>query len=201
VITRLRNLAALRRHPSPRIFSLYLEGELDARAHRRLEAHIHGCPRCRRALAALASTVRALGSLGADSPRGLAESIIAALAAEAPHGVTIRKRSEAGAGAPALKLVPGSAELPAGDRIQNRWPREARSALRWCLQKAQLRLTLPIGVVAGVVLSLANMGGLLMKGRIDAGVCVSCAIDFLVPFLALNLGLLMLMWVPRRRRL
>jgi uncharacterized membrane protein len=62
-------------------------------------------------------------------------------------------------------------------------------------------LTLPIAVIAGVVLSLVNMGGMLMHGKIDLGVCVSCAIDFLVPFLALNLGLLMLLWLPRRRRL
>ena len=69
------------------------------------------------------------------------------------------------------------------------------------MQRAQLRLTVPIALVAGVVLSMVNMGGMLMHGRIDLGVCVSCAIDFLVPFLALNLAMLLLLWVPRRRRL
>jgi hypothetical protein len=58
----------------------------------------------------------------------------------------------------------------------------------------------PIALVTGVVLSLVNMGGMLVHGRIDLGVCVSCALDFLVPFLALNLGLLMLLWAPRHRR-
>ena len=60
---------------------------------------------------------------------------------------------------------------------------------------------MPIALVAGAVLSMVNMGGMLMHGRIDLGVCVSCAIDFLVPFLALNLAMLLLLWVPRRPRL
>jgi hypothetical protein len=55
--------------------------------------------------------------------------------------------------------------------------------------------------VTGVVLSLVNMGGMLLRGRIDLGVCVSCAMDFLVPFVALNLGLLLLLRIPGRRRL
>jgi hypothetical protein len=45
------------------------------------------------------------------------------------------------------------------------------------------------------------MGGMLMHGKIDLGVCLSCAADFLVPFVALNLGLLMLLRLPRRRRI
>jgi hypothetical protein len=45
------------------------------------------------------------------------------------------------------------------------------------------------------------MGGMLMHGRIDLGVCLSCAVDFLVPFVALNLALLMLLRVRRRTRL
>jgi hypothetical protein len=71
--------------------------------------------------------------------------------------------------------------------------------VRWCLRPPQLRLTLPIALLTGVVLSLVNMGGMLMHGKIDLGVCMSCALDFLVPFLALNLGLLMLLWAPRRQ--
>jgi hypothetical protein len=55
--------------------------------------------------------------------------------------------------------------------------------------------------VTGVVLSFVNMGGMLMHGKIDLGVCLSCAMDFLVPFVALNLGLLLLARVPGRRRL
>jgi hypothetical protein len=104
------------------------------------------------------------------------------------------------AGLPALSLVPGPSRATRGDGTLEEWPPAARAALRWCLRPRQLRLTVPIALVTGVVLSLVNMGGMLMHGKIDLGVCVSCGIDFLVPFLALNLGLLMLLWAPRRPR-
>ncbi len=45
---------------------------------------------------------------------------------------------------------------------------------------------MPIAVAAGVVLSLVTVGGMFMHGRIDLGVCVSCAIDFLVAVSALR---------------
>jgi hypothetical protein len=98
---------------------------------------------------------------------------------------------------PVLTVVSGPGER-AGDRMLACWVRRARAAVGWCLQKQQLRLTLPITFVAGVVLSMVNMGGMLMHGRIDLGVCLSCAVDFLVPFVALNLALLTLLRVPRR---
>ena len=189
-----------RRHPAYRIFSEYLDGDLDEGAHRALEAHVRDCARCRATLASLTATVRALGSLETDSPPGLADSIIAALPAESAAEPASGRRP-AGAAAPPLSLVPGLSRPARGDRAMERWPEAARAAGRWCVQRAQLRLTVPIALVAGVVLSMVNMGGMLMHGRIDLGVCVSCAIDFLVPFLALNLAMLLLLWVPRRRRL
>lgn len=63
-----------------------------------------------------------------------------------------------------------------------------------------MRLTVPIALIAGIVLSLVNMGGLLMHGRVEIGVCISCTIDFLVPFLPFNLALLTLLWLPARSR-
>lgn len=165
-----------------------------------LEAHVSNCRRCQRELASLANTLDALGSLEPNSPAGLADSIIAALRAENPPQIASRRSSKF-TGVPALTVVPGSGQPPAGDRSLIRWPQDARAALRWCLRRPQLRLTLPITVVAGVVLSMVNMGGMLMHGKIDLGVCVSCTIDFLVPFVALNLGLLMLLRLPGRRRL
>jgi anti-sigma factor RsiW len=200
VIERIRNLSLPRRHPSVSVLSRYLDDDLDPQARQTLETHVQGCPRCRSGLASLASTLRALGSPEAEHPDGLADSIIAALHADAPDEAEAAQRSES-ARVPALTLVPGSPQASIGDRMWNRWPHEAHSALRWCLQRTQLRLTLPIALVTGAVLSLVNMGGMLMHGKIDLGVCVSCAIDFLVPFFALNLGLLMLLWAPRRRRL
>jgi anti-sigma factor RsiW len=195
VIERLRTLSLPRRHPRALLLSRYLEGDLDSPARRALESHLCDCNRCRRELASLAQMVQSLGSLDPDVPDHLADSIIAALRAEAEIS---RRAPEASL--PVLSVVPDSGQTSAGHRILSRWAHEAASAVRWCLQRPQLRLTLPITVVAGVVLSMVNMGGLLMHGKIDLGVCVSCAIDFLVPFLALNLGLLMLLRLPRRTR-
>jgi anti-sigma factor RsiW len=181
------------------VFSRYLEGDLDARRRSAFEAHLGDCPRCGSQLASLENTLGGLGSLEQRARDGLADSIVAALRAEAPHpAAATSKKLETGAGAPALALVTGSTRASAGGRFRRGWPREARSALRWCLQRPQLILTLPIALLTGVVLSMVNMGGMLMHGKIDLGVCVSCAIDFLVPFLALNVGLLMVLWVPRR---
>jgi anti-sigma factor RsiW len=199
VIKRLRNVSFPRRHPRSSLLSRYLEDDLDARSRHTLESHLGDCPRCRRELASIASTLRALGWLEDHPPSGLSDSIIAALRTETPPAVPVGKRSQAAAGVSALTLVADSGEVPAGGRTLKRWPTEIRSALRWCLQPPRLSLTIPIALAAGVVLSLVNMGGMLMHGRIDLGVCVSCAVDFLVPFLALNLGLLMLLWAPRRR--
>ncbi len=200
VIKRLRNLPLPRRHPRQRVLSQYLEGDLDIDDRRALEAHVRNCARCRQLLASLASTVSALGSLGGDSPTGLADSIIEALRAENPE-IAIHKQSREADGMRVLTVVPQSGQPTVGDRILNRWPREARAALRWCLRRTQLHLTLPITLVAGVVLSMVNMGGTLLHGKIDLAVCLICAVDFFVPFLALNLGLLMLLRVPRRTRL
>ena len=201
MIDRLSTLLARRRHPRSAVFSSYLDGDLDARERRALETHVRECPRCRRELASLADTVQALGSLDAPTSPGLADSIIAALRAEDSREVAISKRVPESAGQPFLTVIAGSGQPTIGERIRRPWPEEARAALRWCLRRPQLRLTLPITLVAGVVLTLVNMGGMLMHGRIDLSVCLMCATDFLVPFLALNLGLVMLLRLPRRRRL
>lgn len=198
VIERLRNLPRPRRHPPSRVMSQYLDGELDDRDREALEAHTRECARCRRLLASLETTVRVLGALGKEAPTGLADSIIDALRADDQPEIAVRKRSSDGTALRALAVVPASAELPPSNRILSAWRGVVAPALRYCLQRRQLRLTLPIAVVAGVVLSMVNMGGMLMHGKIDLGVCLSCAVDFLVPFLALNLGLLMLLRLPHR---
>lgn len=198
MINRLRFLA--RRHPRHEAFSRYLEDDLDARQRRGLETHLRHCPRCRQALASLETTVGALRSLEAESPDDLADSIIAALRAENPPETTGGRQALDVTGRPALSVVPGSGRSASGARSRGDWPQGARGAVRWCLQRRQLRLTVPIALIAGVVLSMVNMGGMLMHGRIDLGVCMSCTIDFLVPFLALNLALLMLLLPPARSR-
>jgi anti-sigma factor RsiW len=198
VIERLRTLTP-RRHPRPRELSRYLDGELDRSRREALESHIDGCARCRRLLVSLQTTLHGLGSLRGQAPAGLADSIIEALRADSPE-LDAYRPSRGATESPILTVVPESGGGSVGDRGLPRFRQRIAIGLRWCFQRRQLRLTLPISVVAGAVLSLVNMGGMLMHGRIDLGVCVSCAMDFLVPFLALNLGLLTLLWVPRRQR-
>ncbi len=93
----------------------------------------------------------------------------------------------------------GSAERRTAGR-ESRRRGGARAALRYCLQRAQLRLTLPIALLAGVVLSLINQGGILMDGRIDLAMCAMCAMNFLVPFVALNVGVMIVLLVPGAKR-
>jgi anti-sigma factor RsiW len=198
VIERLRNLSRPRRHPRSRVFSRYLDGDLDIHERHELEAHVRDCARCRRLVASLETTVRALGSLRTESPTrvGVGDAIIGALRAESGSEIDAPGRSSPQSDEPALALLPGSSQpsTPSG------WPRRGLAALRYCLRRPQLRLTLPIALLAGVVLSFVNQGGMLLDGRIDLGMCAMCALDFLVPFIALNIGLLMVLRAPRRRR-
>ena len=198
MIGRLRTFATPGRHPRESALSRYLEGDLNTSDRQTLQAHLEGCTRCRRRLASLETALYELGQLTEQAPAGLADSIIDALRAETPQ-TAAHTSSRGPAGSPIL-TVARAGDGPAGDRARSRWRRSTAAGIRWCLDKRQLRITLPIGLGAGVVLSLVNMGGMLMHGRIDLGVCVSCAMDFLVPFLALNLGLLLFLWLPRRGR-
>jgi hypothetical protein len=123
-------------------------------------------------LRSLGNTIRALGSLPAPPSAGLAATIISALRA-----------GESGQPAPE--------RLGAGARIRP----PARSLLAGrlaplLLHRARLRVTVPIALVLGVVLSLVNQGGMLLAGNIDLRMCVICALNFLLPLAALNLLLL-----------
>ena len=197
MIERLRMLSTKRRHPASQLLSEYLDGDLTGGECRTLEAHVRDCARCRRVLDSLAKTIDALGSMRAGSPAGLSDSVIAAIRAESVPDLGPTERASRRADQPALAVVRPSTELAAGDR----WPDRARAALRYCCQPAQLRVTLPIAVLVGIALSFVNMGGTLLHGRIDLAVCVMCATDILVPFLALNVVLLMIVRAPGRRRL
>lgn len=161
---------------------------------------MRSCPRCRREFASLQRTLDALGTLEPDRPVDLAESIIEALRAEKPREVAISRQASDAVGSSVLRVVPDSGQPPVGERVLTCWPREALAAIRWCLARPQLRFTLPITLIAGVVLSMVNMGGMLLHGRIDLVVCAICTVDFLVPFLALNIGLLMLLRLAGRER-
>lgn len=193
----LRKFSPSRRHPRPRVLSEYLDGELDGGDRVALEAHVRDCARCQGSLDSLKTTIRSLGSLGERSPTGVANSIIAALRSESRAVIGDPARAPVRSDLPALTIVHGSAEPRAAGR-QSRRRGGARAALRYCLQRAQLRLTLPIALLAGVVLSLVNQGGMLVDGRVDLGMCAMCAMNLLVPFVALNVGALIVPGGGRR---
>lgn len=193
----MRRFSLLHRHPRPLAFSEYVEGELDIRDRQALEAHLVGCARCREILHSLETTIRALGSIREDSPASVADSVIAALQAESPPQLaTPRPRS----GLPALAVVPGPGGPPPVRRIRRPRSGAASAALRYCLRRAQLRFTLPIALIAGAVLTMVNMGGQLLDGRFDLGMCATCTVDFLVPFVLVNVGLLAILRAPGRKR-
>lgn len=189
---RFRKLPLIIRHPPSRLLSDYLDGDLPGSDRLALEAHVQDCARCRRLLDSLANTVAVLGAMGTSAPPGLADSVIAAVRAETASEVGLTERAHQ----PALAVVHASTR----PTVRDRWPDRARAALRYCCQPAQLRVTGPIAVLAGIALSFANQGGMLLDGRIDLGMCVMCATDFLVPFVALNVVLLMIVRAPGRRR-
>jgi hypothetical protein len=186
---RLRNLGLTGGHPRDETLSRFVDEDLDERARQRVASHVRYCGRCRQRVGALAETVRVLGSIGAAVPADLADSTIAAFRAD-----SLPEK------APSLTLIEASSQQPSRGRGVASWPSAAQAAFRYCLSRSQLALTLPITIVAGVVLTVVNMGGMLARGRIDVGMCLMCATDFLVPFIAVNLVLLMVLRAPWRRR-
>jgi hypothetical protein len=191
MIERLRKLWPTRRHPPSQHFSLYIDGELPLAQRRALEAHVRDCAQCQRLQLSLKHTVEGLGSLGARAPTGIADSVIAALRSDrSPAAPRPDQHSE-------LTVVTPSDAPPHRDTWQDR----ARAALAFCCQRRQLRATLPLAVLVGVVLTVVNQGGMLFHGEVDVGMCAMCASDFVVPFVALNVALLMLVRPAVRRRL
>jgi anti-sigma factor RsiW len=69
---------------SQRHLSHYVEGDLAARARRRLERHAAECPECSRAIRAMKALLRELPGLGGERPR-------------APSSAFDRVRADAGA--------------------------------------------------------------------------------------------------------
>ena len=65
-----------------------------------------------------------------------------------------------------------------------------REACTFCLQRRNLRRTLGIAIVVGVLLTVINQGGVLAAGHATTATWVRCGLNFLVPFLVSNAGLL-----------
>jgi hypothetical protein len=63
-------------------------------------------------------------------------------------------------------------------------------ALAFCAQPRNLRRTIGIAIVVGIVLTLINQGSVIAGGHATAATFVRCASNFVVPFLVSNAGLL-----------
>lgn len=66
----------------------------------------------------------------------------------------------------------------------------AREALRYCLQRRHLRRTVRIALVVGIVLTAINQLDVIVSGDTTTTTWIKCALNFLVPFVVSNLGLL-----------
>jgi hypothetical protein len=186
---RLLRLPVRLSHPRPGTLSRYLDGELGQRERLALEAHLRACRACRARHESLSSTIRALGAMRPGARPGLSNSIIAALRAQIPVPTHVPQRPPLRPTSPVLTVLPGAARQQVDrsvrlDRLGGLGP-----GMRRIVRRSSVRVTLPIAFVVGVALSLVNQGGMLLGGHIDLQMCAVCGLNFLIPFLALNVVL------------
>jgi len=67
---------------------------------------------------------------------------------------------------------------------------EVREALEICAQRRNLRRTIRIAIVVGIILTAINQGSVIAGGHETTATWVRCALNFVVPFLVSNAGLL-----------
>lgn len=60
----------------------------------------------------------------------------------------------------------------------------------YCARRENLRDTVRIALVVGVVVTLINQGGVIAAGDATHLTGVRCALNFVVPFVVSNVGLL-----------
>ena len=65
-----------------------------------------------------------------------------------------------------------------------------RDACAYCFQPRHLSRTLRIALVVGVVLTAINQSGVIASGHATAATWVRCGLNFVVPFVVSNAGLL-----------
>ena len=65
-----------------------------------------------------------------------------------------------------------------------------RDALAYCRRRKHLRRTLKTGLIVGVILTLINQSGVLLDGAATTATYVRCGLNFVVPFVVSNVGLL-----------
>jgi hypothetical protein len=64
-----------------------------------------------------------------------------------------------------------------------------RAALAYCRRPEHLRRTLTIGLVVGLVLTSINQLDVILRGEATATTWIKCGMNFVVPFIVSNLGL------------
>ena len=65
-----------------------------------------------------------------------------------------------------------------------------RDAVIYCSRREHLRRTVTIALIVGIVLTSINQLDVILAGDATPWTWVKCAMNFLVPFLVSNLGLL-----------
>jgi hypothetical protein len=65
-----------------------------------------------------------------------------------------------------------------------------RHALAYCARREHLRRTLRIALVVGIVLTMINQLDVIARGEASSLTWVKCGLNFVVPFVVSNLGLL-----------
>lgn len=82
-----------------------------------------------------------------------------------------------------------SEPAPADDRDIT-WGSRVRDACEFCAYPQNLRRTVLIALVVGVVLTAINQGAVIAGGDATTLTWLRCALNFVVPFLVSNAGLL-----------
>jgi hypothetical protein len=65
-----------------------------------------------------------------------------------------------------------------------------RDALAYCARREHLRRTIRIALVVGLVLTAINQADVIASGDATTTTWLKCALNFVVPFIVSNLGLL-----------
>ena len=62
--------------------------------------------------------------------------------------------------------------------------------IAFCFERPNLRRTCTIALIVGCVLTLINQGDVLVEGRATAETAVKIVLNFCVPFIVSNLGVI-----------
>jgi hypothetical protein len=65
-----------------------------------------------------------------------------------------------------------------------------RESLKICFRREHLSRTVKIALVVGTILTLINQLDVIVKGNADTLTWVKCGLNYCVPFVVSNLGLL-----------